>query len=188
MHSGSNAAEATRALFGGCGRLLIQYRTIGAALRDFERRSYLPSFARIQRSAHKDLRATLSTVPVEVLESYLDDLLDLELEDGRLFIERPGVRAPNAARLFGAVLGACLFGGALALLNQTSPLTATLLGGIIASAMFGFCLSSHPASRRMRFANIISQEANRRRGNPRDGMPRNPVVQFPQFTHLTTVH
>jgi hypothetical protein len=187
MHAGSNALLSEQAMFGGCGRMLVHYRTIGAALRTYERRCFPLGFARVLKPAQKELRAALSTVSVEVLESYLEDLLDLELEDARLFIDRPGapLTTPN---IFGAVVGACLFGGALALINQTSPLTATLLGGGIASAVFGYCLSRHQASRRMRFANIISQETNRRRGNPRDGIPRNPVMNFPRFTPLTPVH
>lgn len=188
MHSGSNALLSDQALFGGCGRLLGQYRSVGAALRAYERRCYPLGLARVIRPAQKELRAALSLVPVEVLESYLDDLLDLELEDARLFIELPGAPTLNIPNMIGAVVGACLFGGALALLNQTSPLTATLLGGLIASIVFGYCFSRHNAARRMRFANIISQEANRRRGHPRDGTPRNPVMNFPRFTPLTPVH
>jgi len=187
MASGSAAFDSQKSLFGGCERLLVQYRAIGAALKRYEHSCMLPGFSKVMRSAERELRISLSPIPVEVLESYLEDLLDLELEEGRLFIEQPGV--PLTSTKMVCILAAFgILGGTLGLVAKTTPITSTLLGAAIALLFFLFCLSKHQTTRRMRFANLISKEANRRRGNPRDGIPRNHVMRVNRFSPLTPVH
>lgn len=182
MHSGSNALDITRSAFGGCNRLLVQYRTVGHALRTFERRSWPFGLNRVRRPAEREFRLAVAYVPIEVLESYLEDLLDLDFGEERLFIEQPGVQLsfPNLAAI---ALGFCILGGAFGLMADESPLLSTAVGCVLALSIFAFCLSRHQATRRMRFANILSQEISRRRGSTRDNS-----VRFDGLSHLTPVH
>ena len=162
MITGSNALNTERSPFGGCSRLLLNYRTIGAALRSFERRSWPFGIAQSRYIAEKDFRIAVAYISVEVLESYLEDLLDLDLGEERLFIEQPGVQI-SFPTLAAVAMVFCLLGGALALMAQTSPLLSTLFGCALALLVLGVAVSSHQATRRMRFANLLSQEINNRR-------------------------
>lgn len=145
--------------FGGCNRLLSHYQTVGEELLCVESRGGIGSF-----------REGVAFVPVEVLESYLEDLLDLGVKEETLYIHREshwfrswqilvlGLMVALGAGLYAASIGASLL--------VSFGLTALL------SVPFGFFFHLTPKIgliRRMSFAQVLSAEISRRRGRDRDG-------------------
>jgi hypothetical protein len=176
-----SASAAEKHPFGGCNRLLSQYSCIGAELLKYEssaRRYGYGSF-----SAFSHFREGVSFVPLEVLESYLEDLLDIDVSEDRLFIKREspnlrwivvsllGLSGASSLGLYAASTGASLF--------SSFALTAAL------AAPFGVLWHFAPRgglSRRMGFAQIVSHEVARRRGS--DKGPRetaNPQFAFSEL-------
>jgi hypothetical protein len=152
--------------FGGCARLLSHYQQVGAALIQYERvvcGSLLPG----QRYV-REFGQAVSFVPVEVLESYLDDLLDLGVNDESLFIRktRPAKRALFLVVLCVATiayLGYLAFSGES---NAAWPLlTVVAFSAGIGSALY--FLPRTKALRRFSFATVMSREIARRRGHDR---------------------
>lgn len=155
--------------FGGCNRLLEQYRQIGDALLAYEHvlgGSLLPA----QRVV-RQFSVGVSMVPVEVLESYLDDLLDLEVSDESLFIRksRPAKRAIALAMIaFIALCGAFfILEGELTRAFLPASLLVTFLAGI-GSAMY--FLPRTQRLRRFSFATVVSREVAYRRGHDKTDM------------------
>lgn len=150
--------------FGGCNRLLSQYTCIGAELLKYEastRRYGYGSF-----SAFSHFRQGVSFVPVEVLESYLEDLLDLDVPEDRLFISR---ESPNLKWIFVSLLG---LSGATSLGLYAASTGASLFASFALTAAlalpFAVLWNYAPrggVTRRMGFAQIVSHEVARRRGS-----------------------
>lgn len=154
-------------LFGGCNRLLEQYQSTGAALLEYERnicRALIPG----QRNS-RDFGHAVAFVPVEVLESYLDDLLDVGVSDESLFIHRS-----QSSALVWTVSGV----GAVALLAAVVQVMndATLASIVLLILVTFFCglgaalylIPRMKVLRRFSFANIVSGEIARRRGFDRN--------------------
>lgn len=167
--------------FGGCNRLLSQYACIGEELLKYEvnaRRYGYGSF-----SAFTHFREGVAFVPLEVLESYLEDLLDLEIPESRLCIER---ESPNFKWTAVSLLG---LSGAIGLGLYAASTGASLFASFaltVALALpFAVLWHFSPRSgvtRRMGFAQIVSHEVSRRRGSdkgPRE--PAEPQFAFPEF-------
>ena len=153
--------------FGGCQRLRKQYSTIGAALITLE---HYGSFSLVQRgaSAEKIFREEVTFTPVEVLESYFDDLLDPEVSDERLSIalrswgQRVASNLVSILGLFGAMLSG-LYAATLGTSLSFSFFIALALAVPFATMLY---LSAGGSTRRLRFAQVLSREISRRRGSP----------------------
>ena len=154
--------------FAGCTRLLMHYQQTGSALMSYERRnshwlfnSFIPP-----RECEGEFSVAVSFVPVEVLESYLDDLLDLNVTDASLFIVRP--RHTRLALIL-STIGA--IGASLSMTyssaDPTTLLIPALMGvlflvGIVAGL---YLLPRTKVFRRFTFATLLSHEISKRRGN-----------------------
>ncbi len=155
--------------FGGCNRLLDQYQQTGLALIAYERRvggALIPA----QRYM-KDFRRGVSFVPVEVLESYLDDLLDLSVSDESLFIKKSSLssKAVGLVGLCAATVGYVVWVGREA--EQAVSLSALVLVAFfagLASALY--FLPRTKVLRRFSFATLVSREIAARRGHDRTSM------------------
>ena len=156
--SPTRSSEKVLHPFGGCNRLLGHYRTIGVELLALEARGGIGSF-----------REGVSFVPVEVLESYLEDLLDLDVKEDGLFIVRERSRIHS---LYLPLLGIALaLSGGLYLVSSGASEFVSL--GLTASIALPFAVLSHffPRNglmRRMNFAQTLSGEISRRRGRDKD--------------------
>lgn len=144
--------------FGGCNRLLSHYQTVGIELLRIESRGGIGSF-----------REGVAFVPVEVLESYLEDLLDLGVKEETLFISRDfqwfRSRHVLAAGLF-AALGTGLYAASTGASLPVSFCLSALLS--IPCAILFHGAPKIGLVRRMSFAQILSGEISRRRGRDRD--------------------
>ncbi len=149
--------------FGGCNKLLEQYRMIGRGLVAYESCG-CPALIPSTRGL-KDFSAAVSFVPVEVLETYLDDLLDLGVSDESLFIRKS--KPCWRGRLFLFVLAAALvtagfvWHGDLTMAFMPAVLAVTFLAGIASTLYF---LPRTKAIRRFSFATVVSREIGQRRG------------------------
>jgi hypothetical protein len=152
--------------FGGCNRLLEQYHQVGQALLHYERRicgALIPGPRLSREFGH-----AVSFVPVEVLESYLDDLLDVGVSDESLFIKKlkPAKRALALIVIGVAALGASaievLNGATLASLSAL--ILVTFFAGLGAALYF---IPRMKVIRRFSFATLVSGEIARRRGYDR---------------------
>ncbi len=150
--------------FGGCNRLLEHYRQIGKSLLDYEVRisgSLMPG-----RRYNREFGQAVVFVPVEVLESYLDDLLDVEVQDESLFIKKP---RPAKRALLLAAVGLCtLVASFYAGREGGSFVSLTVLLAITVFAGMGGALYFLPRLkilRRFSFATLLSGEIARRRGH-----------------------
>lgn len=157
--------------FTGENKFILQYRAIGHALISYERSARAIPI-RPERLV-TELRANLSFVQIEMLESYLDDLLDLEIADEKLYIGRNFIlnrSVPIAlVGLFASVVtGMYLTGEGIALMLSSVISTALALPFLIL-----FYFSPRGAlARRIMFAQILSLEVSRRRGRGRGESPR----------------
>ncbi len=145
--------------FGGCNRLLGHYQTVGQELLRIETQGGIGSF-----------REGVAFVPVEVLESYLEDLLDLGVKEETLFITRE-FEWFRSRQVLGVGLVAALSTGLYAASTGASLPVSFGLSALF-SFPFGVLFHGAPKSglvRRMSFAQILSGEISRRRGRDRDG-------------------
>lgn len=155
--------------FGGCNRLLGHYRTIGGGCLKFEMNSGFYA-AQVERAAG-EFQETVSFVPVEVLESFLEDLLNPEVPQDSLFIadKTPAFWFSLQRQLpFVALLAA-----AAAVLYAASWYGPLLMAVVVVLLLaLGLAiywhLSSRESARRMRFAQLLWHEIARRRGNLKD--------------------
>ena len=143
----------------------LQYARIGAELSalDFGVSRY--GFVR----NYENFRVGVSSVPVEVLESYFDDLLDIEISDEKLFISRRALgnffQILSLIGLFGA------FGWGLWSVAKGASAAISFIFTIFMSAPFAVLWHFSPRMqlmRRLGFARILSQEISRRRGGKDD--------------------
>ncbi|MCB0331886.1 MAG: hypothetical protein KDD55_00235 [Bdellovibrionales bacterium] len=161
--------DSARQFFGGCPRLEEQYRTIGKALEQFEKTN--GRFRTPSPSSVKEFRQSLVFIPVEVLQSYLDDLLNLDVKPEQLFITHDAFGSRIAwVALFGMGLavGLGLFaasGGATLLLSFALTVCIACPFAVL------WHLSPREATvRRMRFAQLLSHEISKRRGGGKGTM------------------
>lgn len=154
------------------------YKTIGNALvtleRDFSGIKYLMNLSILDNlkegSALSQLvgcfRVAVSFVPLEVLESFLEDLLDIGISEERLNIQAPGrVSVSSILSVFG--LGLSFATGFHVVSTGGSLLFACALMFILvlpAVALWYFA-PQFGVFRRFKFAKIVSMEISRRRGS-----------------------
>ncbi len=152
--------------FGGCNRLLEQYQSVGSALVEYERRisgALIPG-----RRLNREFGEAVAFVPVEVLESYLDDLLDIGVSDEGLFIQKlkPAKRSLILSGVGIVALGTSVFrvlnGATLA--SVTALILIAFLSGLGGALYF---IPRMKVFRRFSFATVVSGEIARRRGHDR---------------------
>ncbi|MCB0355147.1 MAG: hypothetical protein KDD64_16560 [Bdellovibrionales bacterium] len=167
------AEQESSSSFGGCRQLEERYRAIGRALSSFE--SHNGRFSQISPKALKELRESLVFIPVEVLESYLDDLLNTEVPSHKLFlpVDHFGTKVAWLA------LAGLLFAVGVGLLAASSGAGLLVAFAVTLTAASPFAvlwnLSPREASaRRMRFAHVLSHVISQRRGGKRN-KPSQPV-------------
>ncbi len=116
-----------------------------------------------------EFRQGVVFVPVEVLESYLEDLLDIKVPESSLFIEprvdhwrRVIITAITAVMVCATLLMGFFAwrAGATHLASWAAPVVVILF----LSFMLWSLYPRYGASRRMAFAQIVSHEIARRRG------------------------
>ena len=166
MRTRSNEKSPHSSEFSGCRSLIDQYRYIGSSLIKNEfRSSERPTRMLIPtRDSEEEFAAILATVPVEVLESYLDDLLDLNVTDDSLFIAQ--VESHWRGSMVGFFL-ALIAGVSLYVPVDSSSVFIPLCLGIFFVSGLLVALNVFPRSRVMRrfsFATLISRVISRRRG------------------------
>lgn len=159
------------------------YQTIGDQLTAIELdygRSGILSFA-----AFRDFREGVVFLPVEILEGYLEDLLDLSVTNESLFLTpkrwrnclQQNCQAPLVSRhilpslvSICGMLGAGAFG--LLLAADGASLALSTLAFVLTSTPFAWSLHLIPQTamgRRVRFARVLLKEIFRRRGYHDDG-------------------
>lgn len=148
-----------------------QYRTIGAELICYEQQYYQQwrGYSRPSFEALRAFREGVVFVPVEILESYLEDLLELDISEERLFIYRERSSLPVLAIALLGLFGS-LAAGLFAAYVGASLILSFALTAIIALP-FGVLLHFAPRdslTRRMMFAKVVSHEISRRRGGDRE--------------------
>lgn len=170
--------------FGGCHTLLGHYQSVGKGLLEYERKISRRLYGVLSSSYKLDQQfsAAVSFVGVEVLESYLDDLLDLNVTDESLFILRPWASWQRIS--FGVSLGViALLGmasyslleeGGLALFSCAASLSLAMICTVL------ICLPRPKILRRFGFATLLSHEILRRRGNDGKG-ERRSVLSISEF-------
>ena len=144
--------------FGGCDRLQRQYQSIGTGLLVFEES---PQTTNNQR----EFQIAVAFVPVEVLESYLEDLLDVRKSEAKLFIETEH----GWVQGFSVCLAGLLLAMGIGLYAATTGASLVLSFALTVCIGFPFALLwyAFPKAgilRRMRLAQVVSQEISRRRG------------------------
>lgn len=163
---GRKAKDAEQSPFGGCHNLLNHYRTIGTELLRTENQKIRTRQG--EGSMLREFREATVFVPVEVLESFLDDLLDLDIPDRKLFIQVKGSRVMlNTIGILGTI-ASLVIAGYLAF-DGLSSLTVLFTSAVIAIPcllVWQFSPRGYLA-RRLKFARILSQEISRRHGHGR---------------------
>lgn len=158
--------QRVRHQFGGCNRLLSQYKVIGTELLRYEEQAYQYGYS--LSPDYSEFRQGVSYIPVETMESYLEDLLDLEVSTERLFI----FREPRLHASF-LSLGGLLFAICTGLYAASSGASLILAFGLTVCLALPFAVLWHYTPReglmrRVYFAQVLSHEISRRRGD-RDG-------------------
>jgi len=177
-----NRANNTGSGFVRSQKFIDSYRMIGGALLDYER-AY-SGFGSVLELSHfstpfpipidlgsffkksrYSFEAGVSFVPVEILESYLEDILDLQTKDEDLYVVNPrsfswssliaiaGMGIAISIGLFAASKGFSLF----------SSFAITLILALPFGVLWHFSPRDF-VSRRMRFAKLLQNEITRRRG------------------------
>lgn len=136
---------------------------IGAALCSYE--EHLNVYRLGFSGAQREFQESVAFVPLEVLEAYLEDLLDEHVSEDRLFLKARHSMIRRTA-LIGVGLIGSLVAGLSAVANGLSSIFALLLTVALA---LPFVWLWHVAptrglARRMSFAQIVSKEIARRRG------------------------
>lgn len=167
--------------FGGCNKLLNHYACIGSELIKYEVTAGRYGYGTL--SALKHFREGVVFVPLEVLESYLEDLLDIEVSETRLFITSNG---SSRSWLFLCILG-LMTAIAVGLYAASSGASIWRSFGLTLLIALPFWVVWHLApkdgvARRLGFAQVVSHEVARRRGldkGPRESI-RDKFI-FPEF-------
>jgi len=164
MNLAENSDQAGLHPFGGCNRLLEQYQTVGRALLGYER---LFGGALIPSGRYaREFSTNVSFVPVEVLETYRDDLLDLGVSDEGLFIKKSQHNWRGMTLVAALLVG---ISGALFVLH--GDLTAALLPALLVVTFLSgiastlYLLPRAKVIRRFSFATVVAHEIAQRRGH-----------------------
>lgn len=144
-------------------RLLDHYRAIGQALLDYERLSYIFNGG---EAKFRSFRQNVAVVPLETLESYLDDLLEQDMSDEILFIRRKGFFSRMESWFLCGATAVLITLLALSLFSLSKILSFGIAGTVFALIFVAASLLVQTRSimRRMDFAKIVSFEISRRRG------------------------
>ena len=150
------------------GGLGAQYRSIGRELLILESAK---SMYRSPTQAEIDaFRQGVSFVGIQVLESYLDDLLDLEISDETLSIKKDSSSWSSIYIPLTGILLAFATGLYSRELGATLPLSFSLTISMAMPFLALFYYSPKVGlSRRIYFAQTISNEVSRRRGEDESG-------------------
>lgn len=154
--------------FGGCNKSLNHYRTIGQTLLKIESGGLYYGYSS-QRTV-QEFREAVAVVPVELLEAYLEDLLDRRVNQDILFIARPGIWNSLDILTIASLLGSVVVGMYLSLQSHSA-----LVGGFATLSLalpvitVWFRSPVGNLARRLTFARILSREIARRRGSDKDG-------------------
>lgn len=188
-------ANETRHDFGGCNNLLAQYRAVGAALMTYQKESGFSSFLDLYSDLRKkeslpdrNLRHALAFISVEVMESYLDDLLDLDVQEEKLFIQ-----TKTKFPLYPLVsAGGILLTVAAGLFMVDSGYTVSFSFALTILMAIPFVVLWHMSPKqglalRLIFARALSQQISKRRGNDGDRIQtRNVFSKLIQNKIVTT--
>jgi hypothetical protein len=164
MNVAENSDRPLSHPFGGCNRLLDQYQMTGRALLAYERSVVCAPLIPSPRSM-REFSTSVAFVPVEVLETYLDDLLDLGVSDEGLFIKKS--KTSWRGRVLLGILIAAVVGslfvlhGDLTAAAMPALFAITFLAGIASTLYF---LPRTKVIRRFGFATLVSHEIGTRRG------------------------
>lgn len=164
--------------FGGCERLLAQYRNIGAELLTIEAE---PKES-VEATAEK-FRFAVAYIPVQVLEAYLEDLLDLDVGESTLFI-RPPTSCANMKWFFlsGLLFGACAVGAWYLVVELHAGVAIGFaLSFLVAPVGLLLVRPYWSLMRRLRFAQVLSREIARRRGTDPDHRGRTATLIISEF-------
>jgi hypothetical protein len=154
-----------RHAFGGCNNLLQHYQRIGAELCELD--SGIRRYGLMRN--YENFRVGVTTVPVEVLESYFEDLIDIEIPEEKLFIRRRNIGHFFQVLSLIGLVGAFAW-GLWSVERGASPVVSFFFT-LFMSAPFGVlwhCAPRIQIVRRLGFARVISQEIFRRRGGGKD--------------------
>ena len=159
--------------------LSAHYCTIGQALLLCEEFGLAHWFGLPGRSSSSrkqaEFQENVSFVSVEILESYLEDLLDRDVSEETLCIRRRGILPPLNWFALGGILTSLSSG--LYTASTGVPLSVSLALTIVLSSPFVIMWHISPGwgvARRMLFAQIVSQEVTRRRGGSHIGTLTTP--------------
>ena len=145
-----------------------QYRIIGAELLRYEKNHNSSRSSSLE--LFDEFKVGVSFVPVEVLESYLEDLLDLAVSEESLWIRRDFFRYKSLViASFGLLLA--IFSGLYAATFGASLMLSLALTVVLAIP-FALLWQFYPReglARRIGFAQIVSHEIARRRGSTTTG-------------------
>jgi uncharacterized membrane protein len=149
------------------------YSAIGVALTNYDYNCFCEKID--EELAFSAFREDLVFMQVEVLESYLEDLLNLKMSDEYLCISKDYSRWPTRVFEVAIALFAVCMGAVSALLGATQTMAYALTFISIIPLFFIYYLSPRSTRRRMRFARLISREISRRRGHDKDGEGRSGI-------------
>jgi hypothetical protein len=169
--------------FGGCNDSLSQYKIIGRALIMVEQESLVYGYG--SQRAVQEFRERVASVSVEMLESYLEDLLDSQVALDLLYIARPGFWKSVDLLTVISLLGSCAVGTYVSLTSGAPlvGLSSTLLLALPVVTVWHRSPFGHLA-RRVSFARIVSKEVARRRGSDKDGSAESANTGFSLRTLL----
>ena len=147
-------------------QLCRHYHTIGLALLAYEREA--PVLLRsLHERAAANFRVACSFLPDSILDSYLEDLLDLSVTDKDLFIATSGFspRRLLVAFPFAGLLSAVGLGFYLSTLDLPYSFCVAVI--LLCSIPFALLWEWVPRStnRRLFFARLIAAELSNRRGH-----------------------
>lgn len=155
-------------------QLCRHYHSVGTALISYEKEA--PILLRnINKRAMANLRVALSFLPDSILDSFLEDLLDLSVSDKDLFIAISGfsLRRLLVALPFAGLLTSVGVGFYLSTLDL--PYSFCVAAIVILSIPFALLWEWVPRStnRRLFFARLIAAELSNRKGHRVSGNRKN---------------
>ncbi len=149
------------------GNLKQHYTLIGKSLLELE--SQIPFYNFLVSKTPSCLQSNIAFVPTEVLESYLEDLLDFSINDEKLCINKSNLQTPYYLLSLLGLLLAVIFGLQLAYSGATFYMASSgVLLIALPSALVWHLSPKIAPNRRLFFAKILSQEIDRRTGNHPD--------------------
>lgn len=151
--------------------LKAHYQTVGFELQTFDKISV--SFF----SAFTEFREGVAFVPVEVLKAYLDDLLDLTVNEQALYIKSgKNLLIQNLFIISGLIISFTI--GLFIASSLNSIFFAGFISILIAAPfiIYWHFMPQLGSARRMRFARIVSKEIARRNGIDDDGISKRKLL------------